>query len=91
MTGKELSIDHVIVSKKCRSTGHGKSFLANIERWARDHQCTSMTVNTDLASNNTQAFYHRARFAIKAFHFTKNVASTETDPVESSQHFAIEI
>ena len=91
MSGKELTIDCVIVSKKCRSTGQGKSFLTSIEQWAREHRCHAISVDTDLSSSQAQAFYHRARFNISAFPFKKAVPTQEMESVESSQQFIIEI
>ena len=79
LSGKQLSIDYIIVSSEARSSGHGKMFLKRIESWANQQQCQLLAINTALASSKSQSFYHRARFNIQAFHFTKEVKQRETD------------
>jgi GNAT superfamily N-acetyltransferase len=70
-SGKQLEVDNVIVDPGLRSKGVGKLFFAFIDRWAREHGCHTIELNTYVQNSKSHKFYFNEGYAILGFHFQK--------------------
>ena len=68
-SGKQLELDHVVVNPKLRSQGIGSTFLAEIESWAKAHDCLTVELNTYVRNAASHKFYFDKGYQILGFHF----------------------
>ncbi len=74
-SGKQLELDHVVVNPERRSKGIGGAFLAEIESWAKTHNCLTVELNTYVQNAASHKFYLDKGYQILGYHFQKKLAS----------------
>ena len=78
-SGKQLEIDHVVVSQSKQSQGLGAKFLKYVEEWAKENGCLTIELNAYVANDRSHKFYFAHGYSILGFHFQKKIA-TESGP-----------
>jgi GNAT superfamily N-acetyltransferase len=70
--GRVAWIEGFIVDEGSRSAGIGRELLGAVERWARQRDCTTMRVQSNVVRERAHAFYERngyikikAQFALR--------------------------
>ncbi len=71
--GKYLEMDNVVVAAAHRSRGIGQLLTDFITDLARQEGCTSMLLDAYLENEKAHAFYERAGFIKRGYHFIKNL------------------
>lgn len=73
-SGKQLEIDNVIIDRKKQSMGLGKQVLEKIEKWAKEHGCLSVELNTYVENRRSHKFYFKQGYEILGYHFVKTLS-----------------
>ena len=70
---KQLEIDNIIIDNTVQSKGYGKSFVCEIESWAKSNDCKTVELNTYTQNNRSHKFYCNQGYNILGFHFQKKI------------------
>ncbi len=55
-------INGLIVDETCRNAGAGKLLLESAEQWAREHDCQSVNLRSNVIRDRAHAFYLRSGY-----------------------------
>ena len=72
---KQLEVDNFIIDNTIQSKGYGKSFLIEIESWAKTNDCKTVELNTYVQNSRSHKFYFNQGYSILGFHFQKDLNS----------------
>lgn len=63
ISGRDGYLGELVVSEDAQGRGVGRALLAAVERWATDHGCERLTLQTGAANDRARRFYERLGFA----------------------------
>ncbi len=72
-SGRYLEMDNVVVAETHRSKGIGKLLTDFVEQLALAEGCDTIMLDAYLENEKAHAFYERAGFVKKGYHFLKGV------------------
>ena len=72
-SGKYLEMDNVVIDAAYRSKGVGKILTDYIIEYAIEQGCKTMMLDAYLENDKAHAFYERAGFVRKGYHFIKKL------------------
>ena len=75
--GRRFEIDDFVTDPQVRSKGYGATLLSFLEDKARKLGCPTLTLNSGTHRTDAHRFYHRQRYAVIAFHFSKALKMLE--------------
>jgi GNAT superfamily N-acetyltransferase len=71
--GYRLEIDDLVTAAADRSRGYGAVLLGAVEAHARALGVDTVTLNSGTHRTAAHRFYHRARYTVSSFHFSKTL------------------
>lgn len=71
--GKNLYVDDLVTSKKCRSRGHGKAMVDWLRNLAIENDCTHIHLDSGTQRHRAHRFYLREGMDIASFHFSEKL------------------
>ena len=75
--GKHMYVDDLVTTEHRRSTGAGATMIAWLKRYARDHGCNQLHLDSGVQRFGAHRFYLREGFDIGSHHFS--IADLEAD------------
>jgi GNAT superfamily N-acetyltransferase len=72
-TGRTLYVDDLVTDPAQRSRGYGKNLLGELERYARERGCETLSLDSGTHRQEAHAFYFRERMRVTSFHFAKKL------------------
>jgi GNAT superfamily N-acetyltransferase len=72
---RKLYVDDLVTTGDGRSRGVGHALLTELERRARDRDCTVLDLDSGVQRHDAHRFYFRQRMHISSHHFTKALGS----------------
>ena len=72
-SGKSVELDHVIIDKRYRNSGLGKSFMEWIESYIKAKGFEAIELNTYVQNYPSHKFYYNLGFEILGYHFVKKL------------------
>jgi len=72
-SGKSVELDHVIIDKRYRNSGLGKSFMEWIEGYIKAKGYEALELNTYVQNYPSHKFYYNLGFEILGYHFVKKL------------------
>lgn len=71
--GRKLYVDDLVTDEQRRSSGVGAALLSRLQDYARQHQCSSLALDSGTQRMRAHAFYFREGMRIASFSFQKPV------------------
>lgn len=68
---KKLYVDDLVTASSHRSGGVGRALLSELERRAREQECTLLDLDSGVQRHDAHRFYFRENLSIRSFHFVK--------------------
>ena len=72
-SGKYLEMDNVVIDASYRSKGIGTLLTDFITKYAVESGCKTMMLDAYLENDKAHAFYERAGFVRRGYHFIKKM------------------
>lgn len=72
-SGKYLEMDNVVIDQGYRSKGLGKLLTDYVTQYAIEAGCRTMMLDAYLENDKAHAFYERAGFVRRGYHFIKKL------------------
>ena len=73
--GRKLYVDDLVTDEQQRSSGVGAALLSRLEGYARQHNCSSLALDSGTQRLRAHAFYFREGLRITSFAFHKPISS----------------
>jgi GNAT superfamily N-acetyltransferase len=71
--GHHVYVHDLVSDETTRSAGHGKALLDWVERYAKEHGCTQLHLDSGVQRHGAHRFYLRERMDITCYHFQRNI------------------
>jgi GNAT superfamily N-acetyltransferase len=76
---RKLTVDDLVTTAECRSSGVGHALLRNLERKAREAGCAVLDLDSAVHRHDAHRFYLREGFIVAANHFDRQLTGPEND------------
>jgi len=71
--GKNIEIDHLIISENYRDKGIGKKLMNFITAYAKEKNCNWIELNSYVHNFPSHKFFYNEGFVAKGYHFVKEI------------------